>query len=261
MSVSAADRLLAAFALPPEERVDQRVPKKLLLEHGAPTAADRRLVQDALEALVWVAVLKPATVGVPAYRGEGRDYGELAVLAATLRPGVRPAQAARLAERVHRAVPYPVALVLGAGDGAATLSLAHKRRAATGGDATVAELPAAEATLGAGDGAPDPVEAAFLAALRVGAAPAAHLFALYDGWVDGVAALDAARVTGRWGVAATPEAALARRAALGEHARLRREAAALRAAAGRERQLARRVALNLDLRRLDARLTELASTL
>ena len=31
-----ADVLIAAFALPPESRVDQRVSKKLLVENGAP---------------------------------------------------------------------------------------------------------------------------------------------------------------------------------------------------------------------------------
>ena len=36
------DVLLAALDLPASSRVDQRVPKKLLLEHGAPTAADKR---------------------------------------------------------------------------------------------------------------------------------------------------------------------------------------------------------------------------
>ena len=35
-----SDRIIAALALPPEARVDQRVPKKLLVENGAPTAAD-----------------------------------------------------------------------------------------------------------------------------------------------------------------------------------------------------------------------------
>jgi hypothetical protein len=43
------DPFLTALALPPEARVDQRVPKKMLLEQGAPTAADKRLIQDGLD--------------------------------------------------------------------------------------------------------------------------------------------------------------------------------------------------------------------
>ncbi|MBK6845892.1 MAG: DUF4391 domain-containing protein [Gemmatimonadetes bacterium] len=40
----AAD-VIAALALPAESRVDQRIPKKLFLENGAPTAADRKRIQ------------------------------------------------------------------------------------------------------------------------------------------------------------------------------------------------------------------------
>ena len=34
--------VIAALNLPADARVDQRVPKKLLVENGAPTAADKR---------------------------------------------------------------------------------------------------------------------------------------------------------------------------------------------------------------------------
>ena len=34
---------------PADTRVEQRVPKKLLLEQGAPTSADKRRIQDGIE--------------------------------------------------------------------------------------------------------------------------------------------------------------------------------------------------------------------
>ena len=43
--------LVAAFDLPPETTVDQRVPKKLLVENGAPTAADKRQINEGIEEL------------------------------------------------------------------------------------------------------------------------------------------------------------------------------------------------------------------
>ena len=108
---------IASLGLPDGCRVDQRVPKKLLLENGAPTAADKRLIADTVEEIQWVAALKPNTIGVPDYRDDQREYLEIAVLAVTLRsqPGqdkAKPANAARLAELVHRAVPYPDLLLL-----------------------------------------------------------------------------------------------------------------------------------------------------
>ena len=52
--------LIAAFDLPAAALVNQRVPKKLLVENGAPTTADRKLIQDGIEEITWVAALKPA---------------------------------------------------------------------------------------------------------------------------------------------------------------------------------------------------------
>jgi hypothetical protein len=251
----AGDTLLTALALPEAARVDQRVPKKLLLDHGAPTAADRRLVQDGLDELRWPAVLKPGTVGIPAFRDETREYGEIAVLAAALRPG---ANATRLVELIHRAVPYPVVLILEQGDWCA-LSLAHKRRSQAKADAFVAD--GIESTGPLDGAAPTPVEAAFLADLAPGARPAAHLLDAYQHWIDAVVALAAARVSGRYVKMDDHQRSAARRAALDEHARIAREIATLRARARIETQLARRVDLNLELRRLTLRLDELTATL
>ena len=118
-----SDEMLAALDLPASSRVDQRVPKKLLLEHGAPTAADKRFINEGVEALLWLAALKPTTIGVPEYRDEVREYLEIAVLRLTLRAATK---ATRLVELVHRAVPYPL-LLLTEQDERPGLSAAHKR--------------------------------------------------------------------------------------------------------------------------------------
>ena len=115
--------LIDALALPADTRVDQRVPKKLLLEQGAPTPADKRHIQDGVDEVLWVAVLKPTNIGVPAYRDDVREYLEISVLSANFRP---QAKAGRLTELIHRAIPYPVVLVAAQG-GATVLSFAHKR--------------------------------------------------------------------------------------------------------------------------------------
>src|SRR5580704_5496838 len=94
--------LIEALDLPESCRVNQRVPKKLLLENGAPTSADKRIINDSIDELLWLAALKPTTIGVPEYRDEVREYVEIAVLRLTLR---NPAKATRLVELVHRAVP------------------------------------------------------------------------------------------------------------------------------------------------------------
>src|SRR5690606_11051058 len=120
--MNAAD-VVAALDLPAVARVDQRVPKKLLIEHGAPTTADKRRINEGVDEVRWLAALKPATVGVPSFRDSAREYLEIAVLSVTFRPVSRPG---RLVELIHRAVPYPLILVAAVGDGL-ELSLAHKR--------------------------------------------------------------------------------------------------------------------------------------
>ena len=87
--------LIAALDLPGSCRVDQRVPKKLLIENGAPTASDKRQINDGIEEIQWLAALKPNTIGVPEYRDDVREYLEIAVLSVTLRGN---AKAGRLAE-------------------------------------------------------------------------------------------------------------------------------------------------------------------
>jgi hypothetical protein len=62
--MTAAD-LLVALDLPPGSRVDRRVPKTLLVENGAPTAADKRHINDGIEELFWLAALKSTTIGMP----------------------------------------------------------------------------------------------------------------------------------------------------------------------------------------------------
>ena len=236
--------LIAALDLPDAARVDQRVPKRLLVEHGAPTAADKRRINDGIEEVYWLAALKPTTVGVPAFRDTVREYLEIAVLRATLRAD---SKADRLAELTHRAVPYPVLLIAVQGD-VISLSLAHKRWSQGEAGAMVLDGDLVGADLSAGlDGA---LGQGFREALPLARHARTHLFALYQSWMDTVLTLLAARVTGTFASPDSPEHAVARRNALTQCARLDAEIARLRAAAAKERQVARQVEINLTLQRL-----------
>jgi len=238
--------LVAALDLPSGARVNQRVPKKLLAEYGAPTPVDKRRINDGIDEVHWLAALKPTTVGVPAFRDTIREYLEIAVLSVVLRPD---ASASRLAELVHRAVPYPVFLVTSQRD-ALTASLAHKRWSQGETGTTVLDGEMAGVDLGAGPD--DEIGQAFVAAISIARQPRLNLYALYQGWLDTVLALRAARLTGVFAAAASPHHAVQRQRALAECARLEGRMAGLRASAEKEKQVARRVELNLELQRLRA---------
>jgi hypothetical protein len=242
--VNAAD-LIAALDLPATARVDQRVPKRLLVEHGAPTAADKRRITEGVEEVHWLAALKPTTIGVPAFRDQVREYLEIAVLSAELRPD---ATAGRLTDLIHRAVPYPVFLIAAHGETLA-LSLTHKRWSQGEAGATV--LDGGLVVVEFASGEPDGFGQMFRESLALARQPRAHMYALYQGWLDTLVALLAARVTGAFATAESPGRAAARQEALSECTRLEAEIARLRAAAAKEKQVARQVALNLELKRVE----------
>ena len=250
MSESPIAQVIAALAVPPDALIEQRVPKKLLLEQGAPTSGDKRQIQDGVEELMWVAALKPTNIGVPEYRDAVREYLEIAVLSLNLR---QKAKAPRLIELVHRAIPYPVVLVT-AQDNSVNVSLAHKRFSQ--GEAgkfvldelrttTLLEQPSATAQ-----------ELAFLANAAIAKLKAENLYTLYQAWIDRVATLDAARITGNFQPPDTAEKATTQRTNLDAYDRIKRDIAMLRSQAEKEKQLARRVDLNLEIRKLEAELAE-----
>ena len=236
--------LFKALALPTEALVDRRVPKKLLTENSAPTAKDKRLIREGIEELRWIAALKPTTIGVTEYRDAVREYLEIAVLRLVLRSDAR---AARLTKLVHRAVPYPTFLFAWFGN-AVELSLAHKRWSRSDSTKTVIDDEIVSARLAENDA--DQLVAEFSDTLALSRQPRGTLHALYQGWIDTVLALRAAEVTGAFSLPASASAAADRATALRECRHLSNSIAQIRAMADKEKQLRRRVEMNLKLARL-----------
>lgn len=242
-----AQDLIAALDLPGSCRVDQRVPKKLLIENGAPTASDKRQINDGIEEIQWLAALKPNTIGVPEYRDDVREYLEIAVLSVTLRGN---AKTGRLAELVHRAVPYPMVLLLNS-EQTLILSMAHKRWSQNEAGKVVLDGGMVDVAF-PGDTPSSAVEIAFTQTLALARQPQATLNTLYQGWMDSLQALRAARITGAFTHADNPDQAAHRRAALHHCKELDAQIATLRLAALKENQMARQVAINLEIKALHA---------
>lgn len=247
--------IVNALGLPSGARVDARVPKKLLVEQGAPTTADKRAIQDGIDELRWFAACKPATIGVPAFAADAREYLEIAVIGCAFHPDAR---ATRLIELIHRAIPYPVLLVTADESGLA-VSAAHKRHALNDGGRTVIEHIVIASGLRAD--AVDSVQIAFLKSLALAQQQRTDLFTLYAGWIARIESVNAARLTGAFTATDDQEAIDRRRAALDAHVRLTKEIDGLRVKAKREKQLSRRVDLNLEIQRREADLAAYANQL
>ena len=109
------------------------------------------------------------------------------MLSLALKAGTKPS---RLVELLHRAVPYPVLLFTEA-DGDVGISLAHLRTAQNEADKTVLDGGLLNVALPS-----DADLQPFRTALALARQPQADLYALYQGWLDTLDALDIARETG-----------------------------------------------------------------
>mgnify|MGYP001496585903 CR=1 FL=1 len=180
-----ATTVLAALGLPAAALVQQRVPKKLLIDNGAITAGDKRVITDGIDEIHWLASLKPSTVGVPTFVDAGgppvREYLEVAVLGVQLRAG---AKEHRITELVHRSIPYPLLLVLEQ-PGALTLSVCHIRWAQNEADKVILDGTPYEARI---DGStPAVAVSSLMHALALTQLPRTDLFALVQGLIDALA--------------------------------------------------------------------------
>jgi len=241
---------VAALDLPSNAMVNQRIPKTLLIKNSSPTPADKRRINEGIEEMKWLAALKPASSAVPEFRDSSREYLEIAILSAQLRPG---AKTDRLSELIHRAIPYPVFLFLQSED-SLTVSLAHKRWSLAKAGATIIEGDVVAVQI-----LPDPqneLYRSFLNAISFILQPRTNLFVLYQSWIDALIALQVAQLTGVYNKARDPAHAFARRDALQQSTKLEAEINRLRAIAKKERQLSRQVELNRIVKNLEEQLKQ-----
>jgi hypothetical protein len=237
--------IIDALDFPPGARVDTRVPKKMLVEQGAPTTADKRAIQDGVEEMQWLASLKPTTIAIPAFTDKIHDYSEIAVIATIFRP---EAKALRLTELIHRAIPYPVLLIT-AGSGGGAVSVAPKRAAQNEDGKVVVERVVVVSDIHLTT--PPALDRAFLGSLALKDQPARDLSAVYGGWLARIEALMAARISGVYEIKDESDLIDRRRTALEENARLAREAAQLRSQAKKSSQFSQRVDLNQKIKALE----------
>lgn len=234
-----------ALGLPANARVDIRVPKKMLIEQGAPTSTDKRAIQDGIDELLWSAACKPGTVGVPTFANDVREYVEIAVIGCAFRAG---AKTSRLIELIHRAIPYPVVLIT-ADDQGIDVSVAHKRRAQNEAAKVIIDR---NATTRLSDPTmPTPNEKAFLDSLELSKQSHRDLYALYDGWVARIEAMNAAHLVGSFSVTSDENQTTRRRAAIEDYERLAKENSFLRSQAAKAKQISQRVDLNRKIKSIE----------
>lgn len=247
--------ILDALGLPAEAMVNQRIPKKLIIEHGTSSSSDRRNVTDGIEEVRWLAVIKPTNSGISSFVDEVRDYSEISVLSALLKP---TAKNTRLDEIIHRSIPYPILLITSINDNA-MISLAHKRRSLNEKCAFVIDGKILSLTLGSD--VPKDVMHSFFQSLSVAKVQERNLFSLFEMWRNSFISLMASQVTGEFTSSTTNDGARGRATAVADYEALGSEIKRKRAIAAKERQLSKQVELNLEIKDLEARLNSVKEKL
>lgn len=249
------EKLYEGMGIPDSCLLGKTVFKKLFHENIGLGATDKKIFRDDIDTVIWQYTLKPNTIPIQPYENGNREYLEIAVLQVDLKTQRRTS---RIAEIIHRAIPYPVVVVFDFGKMCA-LSLAHKRFSQAEKEAIVAEDIIISEWIDLS--ALTPVQQAFLDSMAVTMLTHTHFLSFYSALLDRVIAMDCARLNGEYRVESTEEKRTVRRERLSACRELEGRIAEYKAAIKRETQFNRQVELNTKIKELEKQLKEMAALL
>ncbi|MBE0468423.1 MAG: DUF4391 domain-containing protein [Methyloprofundus sp.] len=176
---AAIEYVWKTISFPEAALLGKRVPKKQFLESGELVASDKKLFRENVKNVYWEYTLKPSTCPILPYRDNEREYLEVAVLQVEMnsQKGHK-----RIAEIIHRVIPYPLMLGLYTETGEFALSIAPKRFSQAEHGAFVAERFYTTGWMNCE--AFNDREAAFVASLAWGNMPLQNYGSLYNAWTD-----------------------------------------------------------------------------
>lgn len=179
------------ISFPEAALLAKRVPKKQFLESGLLAASDKKLLKENAKTVYWQYTLKPSTCSVLPFKDHEREYLEVAVLQIEL---VSQKGYKRIAEIIHRIIPYPLMLGLYTESSELSLSIAPKRFSQAEQGAFVVERFFTTDWLDI-DHMKDH-DSAFFESLAWNNLPLSHYGSLYKAWVDRFAGYECSVLSG-----------------------------------------------------------------
>ncbi len=239
------DTLYAGMAVPDACQLGKRVFKKQFVENATLGAADKKAFQADVDSIIWQYTLKPSTIPIQPYEDTEREYLELNVLQVNLRSERRYK---RLAEIIHRAIPYPLLLIFSWQEQVA-LTVADKRINRADSHKVVVEglYDTGWLTL-------DQLsqwQTDFLTDFRLPNFSYHNFYALHQDMIRRIVALNSAAHTGRYALRRHEIMPLAEQVAwLDQLEQLAQEQAEIRSQLKKEKNLGKQVNLNVRLKQL-----------
>ncbi len=249
------ETLYKKMAIPDACHLGKRIFKKLFHENARLGATDKKAFREDIDVIIWQYTLKPSTIPIQAYEDDQREYHEVAILQVNLKTLNRTS---RIAEIIHRAIPYPLVVVF-TYKTMCTMSLAHKRFSQAEKGAIVAEdfLITDWIDLLA----PTPIQQAFLDSIALPVLPHTHFYAFYSALTDRTVALDCARLTGEYRLEPITIKHKVRKDQLALCHELEIQIAGHKATIMKETQFNRKVELNMKMKELEKQLQAITAKL
>ena len=268
------EALYAKMMIPESCRLGKRVFKKHFHTNAKLSSADKKALADDVDTIIWQYTFKPTTIQIQPYVDDQREYLEIALLQVNLK---RDGRVKRLAEIVHRTIPYPVILIFVTTENTEEnpnnksiqcspciqwfkLSLANKRFSQAGKDAIVAEGFQATSWLDLSN--PTENQAAFLKSLDISTWPHTHFFAFYKAAMDRTIALACAEHTGHYSLEIPNGLSVDDRVIkLDQLEKLQQEKYELAGKLKKEKNLGTQVQLNTEIRRIKNQIEKIKAEL
>lgn len=242
------------LSLPEKCELDKPIFKKLFLENADLDVNDKRALKDDVSKIRWAYTLKPATINIPTFVDETHEYLEIAFLELELSS---PTRAARIANFVNKAIPYPIVIVLKHND-KFMAALANKRINLA--DKSKLVIEEVWQTAWISENSPSDLETKFLDDCNIKKLSSLNFYSFYQDLIARVIALETAIRTGIYENKAG-ENLQQRRESLVVIANLEREIETLRAELKRETQFNRQLPLNMEIRKRTEAINALQSKL
>ncbi len=240
------EALYTRMAIPEACRLDKRIFKRMVQEHGEMSAADKRTLSKDVSGLTWKYTLKADTVQVLPFEDDEQEYLEVAIIEVALNDRRK---SSRIGELTHRAIPYPVLLVMVDGTDFC-VSVASKRFSRSEKGKLVVEdfLQSPWITLPVAG-----LDLAFCEALALPKLSHIDFRALYGDMVKAVLTRACAEMTGKFTLDPEQPSTVRRERLVRCHV-LKREISSLRIAIHQEASFAEKVELNTQIKTLEAQL-------
>lgn len=238
------------FNLPENCCVDQRIGKALFAENGPLTPADRKTFRNEIEEIYCTVILDDNHgVMLNAYTDAEHDFSCLAQIDVALK---KPGKAARIAELCHRAMPYPLIVILHDGD-KLWFSMAEKRFSRDGKEQVVLEQQTDTGWIS------NRFLQAFAEAADFGKFKKNSYLDLYQHYAELLDVLKTAEITGLFQQSSiSPEE---RRQLLEKLHQLQNQLAELKAKAKKESEMSKLVEINMQAQKLNHEIHEILERL